>query len=248
MLRDTLLGLMAVMSLAMPIMPLAAHAAHTGGPKNAARIAELKQEIFALAETFKGQGDPDFSRQRAFEPLITELLRLNPQPPIADRLPVLAGAWRQVWGPYDYRSNGARGVDPATDPDRIYQVVFPEGFYVNVAPSDVRDRGATRDIVLLKGEYQVATVDPDMLQVRFVRFTKTEQAKAKQGLWQLAAQSADQTLDNQSTILPGFLVRLFFGGGGLREVYTDDTMRITYGARDLTDRSDEFIYIMRRMD
>jgi hypothetical protein len=47
------------------------------------------------------------------------------------------------------------------------------------------------------------------------------------------------------TIVPTFIVRTFFGGGTLLEVYTDDTLRILYGSN-----SDEFkqkyLYVMVR--
>lgn len=213
-----------------------------------AQIETLKSEIFALADSFLGQGDPDFSRQRQLDALVGELLSANPQPPVRERLDMLEGAWLQIWGPYDYRSDGARGVDPSTDPERIYQVVFREGFYYNVAPRDVRDTDPDRDIVLLKGVYRLSDADPNMLDVRFREFTKTIAGDDADALWRLAARAADDTLEKQTTIVPRILVRLFFGGGGLREVYTDETMRITYGASDLDDRSEEFIYIMRRVD
>lgn len=212
------------------------------------RVAALRAEILALAERYEGEGDPDFTRQRRLETLVAELLRANPQPPVSERLDLLHGAWRQVWGPYDYRSDEARGVDPATDPERIYQIVFPSGFYYNVSPRDVRDTGPVREIVLLKGEYRLLDGDDEILAVRFVEFTKTKRPVAElDRLWPLAARAAAGTLDDRSSVLPGFLVRLFFGGGGLREVYTDEILRVTYGGRDLEERDGEFIYIMRRV-
>lgn len=39
---------------------------------------------------------------------------------------------------------------------------------------------------------------------------------------------------------------MFFGSGALREVYTDEDMRIVYGS-DGKDFSKEFIYVMTRM-
>ena len=35
---------------------------------------ELKKQIIALAQSFEGQGDPDFSKQAALEPLVQQLL------------------------------------------------------------------------------------------------------------------------------------------------------------------------------
>lgn len=52
-------------------------------------------------------------------------------------------------------------------------------------------------------------------------------------------------LKNRSTPLPGFLVRLLFGGGALREIYTDEDMRIVYGSNGKNFTKD-FIYVMTR--
>ena len=75
-------------------------------------VAAIKADILALAQSFAGQGDPDFSRQEALEKLVTELLAAAPQPPVAARLDLLAGPWYQVWGPYDYRGGDRGTVDP----------------------------------------------------------------------------------------------------------------------------------------
>lgn len=246
--RITIAAAAALVSAALTAAPAAANDARAAGAAPAGEVAALKAEIVALAERFKGQGDLDGAKQRQFDPLVAALLRANPQPPVRERLDLLEGAWLQIWGPYDYRRDGARGIDPSTDPERIYQVVFRDGFYINVAPRDVRDEGPLREIVLLKGEYAPWNGDRDMLTARFVRLTKTSAPAGTEDLWRLAEAAADGRLEDERAILPGFFVRLFFGGGGLREVYTDDTLRILYGASGLDDRSDEFIYIMRRVD
>ena len=46
----------------------------------------LKAEIVSLAHSFAGQADPDFSKQRAFEPLIRKLLKANPKEPSKNKL------------------------------------------------------------------------------------------------------------------------------------------------------------------
>lgn len=210
-------------------------------------LEALKGRIFALAESFQGEGDPDFRRQRELNQLVDQLLKLAPQPPVAERLGLLRGPWRQVWGPYDYRSDGARGIDPRTDPNRIYQVVFPGGFYYNVAPQDVRERGPAQAFTLLRGTYRTVDGAPDMLRVRFTALRRTTASSNTPDIWRFAGDVEGGTRP-ATAVLPGLAVRLFFGGGYLREVYTNRTMRITYGGRRLEDRSDEFIYIMRRAD
>ncbi len=210
-------------------------------------VDEIKAEIFALAESFMGQGDPDYSKQRQFEPLLEELLAANPQPPVADRLPLLHGVWQQVWGPYSYRGDD-RGVDDDLTPEEIYQVVFPGGYYYNVTPRDVTKPDAEQRIALLRGKYELVPDLRDMLKVRFTRFPGNKGRPADMPIWDLAALAEEDALPNETTIVPRFIVWLFFGGGGLREVYTDEDMRITFGETSLTDRAKEELYIMRRVE
>jgi hypothetical protein len=203
-------------------------------------VAAIKTDILVMAQSFLGQGDPDFTRQRALQVLVDELLAAAPQPPVEERLELLAGPWHQVWGPYDYR-NDDRGVDPKTTVDEIYQVIFPEGYYYNVNPEQGKDR-----IALLRGEYQLVPGHPEMLKVRFTRFPGNKGRPADLDLWELPDLAEAGKLPDKTTIVPGFIVRWFFGGGYLREVYTDRDMRITYGDDDLEGRDDEAIYIMTR--
>lgn len=204
-------------------------------------VSAIKADILTLAESFKGQGDPDFSKQKQLNVLVEELLAASPQPPVSERLSSLYGPWHQIWGPYDYRSDGARGVDPDTNIDKIWQVVLDNGYYYNVMPFKDSDK-----ITLLKGKYEPVSGDPDLLKVRFVDYPGHKGLPEGLNYWDLPDLAEKDALPNETTIVPGFIVWLFFGGGYLREAYTDDTMRITYGAREKEDRSDEFIYIMTR--
>ena len=216
--------------------------ASMSGDASAARtVAAIKADILNLSQGFIGQGDPDFSKQRTLEVLVTELLAAAPQPPVKDRLDLLAGPWYQVWGPYDYRGNDRGTVDPKITVDEIYQVVFRDGYYYNVNPVRGKDR-----IALLRGEFQLVPDKPDMLRVRFTRFPGNKGRPADIPIWELAAMAEAGKLPAKTTIVPGFIVRWFFGGGALREVYTDADMRITYGGDSVDDRADEHIYIMTR--
>lgn len=200
---------------------------------------EIKADILKMAKSFRGKGDPDFSKQNQLNALVEKLLQVSPQPPIKDRIQCLAGPWHQVWGPYDYR-NKKRGIDPTISPDDIYQVVFEGGYYYNVNPQRKRDK-----IGLLRGEYQIVSQSSNFLKVRFTAFPATSK-NTPYALWELPALAEAGQLKNQSSIVPTFIVRLFFGGGVLREVYTDEDLRITYGADSVEDRKNEFIYIMER--
>lgn len=206
-------------------------------------IEALKAQIFSTAESFKGQGDPDGSKQQVLEVLVEKLLQANPQPPVKERLPLLIGPWKQIWGPYDYR-NSQRGVDPTLDVNNIYQVVF-DGYYYNVNPALDRNGKPTKT-VLLRGAY---TLDPNSDDVLVARFTDLKQIK---GLPQnnlrfqdLPALSESKKLAGEKKTLPRFVVKLLFGGGFLKEVYTDHDMRILFGSGK-NEEVQNYIYIMRR--
>lgn len=205
----------------------------------------IKDDLLKLARSFAGQGDPDFSKQRQLEVLVDKLLAAAPQPPVRERLALLQGPWKQVWGPYDYGSNGERGVDPESDPDTIHQVVFPGGYYYNVVVLYPTSRKPER-VGLLRGVYELDDQDPTFLKVRFTNFPGNTGVPEDISLTQLPALAEQDALPAPTTIVPSLIVKLFFGGGILREVYTDDTLRITFGAEG-TDRSRESIYILERV-
>ncbi len=204
-------------------------------------VSAIKSDIVRLARTFEGQGDPNFTRQRKLDALVKELLVAAPQPPVKQRLDLLTGAWRQIWGPYEYR-NDSRGVDPKSTPAEIYQVVFADGYYWNVTPLK-----GENTIALLRGEYSVVDAEGDFIKARFTRYPGNEGRPAGMQLWELAKRAEARNLPNPTTVVSEFIVYWFFGGGYLREVYTDQTLRITYGGSKLNDRSDEFIYVMERV-
>lgn len=160
-----------------------------------ATIEDLKKEIIETARTYEGLGDPDFKIQNTLEPLVQKLLEAAPQKPIKERIEILNGTWKQVWGPYDYR-NDDRGVDPELSVLEIYQMVSKNGRPVS-------------------------------------------------DFWTLAPLSEAGQLENEITIVPDLVVKLFFKGGTLIEVYTDDTLRVLYGTGG--NFSKPYLYIMTRI-
>ncbi len=214
------------------------------GIGQSSEIERLKQEIVDLAESFSGQGDPDYSRQRALEPLVNQLLSLAPQPPIEQRLGLLYGVWKQVWGPYDYR-NSDRGVDPTIGTDEIYQVIFPEGYYYNVSPNYLDGNRAQERISLLRGEFKLSTSSNNELDVRFTEYPGVDPRPQGVSIWELPAAAETGQLENRITIVPTLIVKLFFSPGSLEEVYTDENLRILYG-KTKTNFREKYIYIMTR--
>jgi hypothetical protein len=208
------------------------------------KVEEIKIEIFQLAEKFKGQGDPDRSKQQQLEILVSKLLEANPQPPINERLHLLYGPWQQIWGPYDYRNNN-RGVDPTLDVNHIYQVVF-DGYYYNVNPS-LDKNGNPKNTVLLRGAFSIVEGTSDTLKAEFTDLRHIK-GLPQNGLrfQDLPELSEQKSLPGERTTIPSFLVKFFFGGGFLQEVYTDHDLRITFGSGS-NDKVQNYIYIMKRV-
>ena len=219
-------------------------AANAGVPADS--ISELKSEIVAMALDYQGLGDPDQSKQKTIEPLVERLIQLNPMPPVKDRLQVLAGAWKQVWGPYDYRDDNG-GVDPSLGLKEIYQVVFADGYYYNVAPYYPKGDKTKEKIGFLRGEFKLDSNDENGLRVRFTKYPGLEHRPVGIQLWDLPALSESKQLEDEISIVPCWIVRLFFGGGKLEEVYTDQDLRIVYGTKNAAG-SRRSIYIMTRVN
>jgi len=215
--------------------------------KDDPQVQALKKEILSQAEAWQGQGDPDASKQVVLTEKVNRLLKLCPQSSVQERLPLIEGAWQQVWGPYTYRDK-SRGNDLRLDPQRIYQVVFKEGYYYNVSPA--RDsKGVPKNrTILLRGEYQVSKLPKEnrVLGIHFTSFRKVKGDPPEGMTYESLPALAEAQQIHPKTILPSFFVRLFFGGGFLREVYTDEDLRITYGAKKSSFK-DSYLYILKRI-
>jgi hypothetical protein len=208
-------------------------------------INTLKDSIVKTAEKYQGKGDPDFKIQKELEPLVQKLLALKPQSSAINRIPLLIGVWKQVWGPYDYKNNN-RGVDPSLNPKEIYQVISPEGFYYNVSPNIDPKTKKEKNINYLKGQYKVSTKDPIGLDVKFVKFIGMKKRPVEKAIYSYVDEAERDQLPTQTTIVPKIIVKLFFGGGTLREVYTDESLRILYGS-NAKEFKNQYLYIMTRV-
>lgn len=215
------------------------------GFANSFEISLVKAQIVGLAKIYEGQGDPDFSKQKRLDVLVNKLLALSPQPPISERLPLLDGVWKQVWGPYDYR-NDDRGVDPNLGVKEIYQVVSRDGFYYNVSPLYKNGDKKKERIGLLRGEFKLDQNFKDVIRVKFTNYPGVNPRPKGVRIWELAEAAEAGELENKITILPSIFVKLFFGGGALREVYTDKDLRLAYGSNGKSFER-ESLYVMVRV-
>ena len=208
-------------------------------------IELIKKTIIKSAEKYQGQGDPDFKIQNELEPLVQKLLTLDPQSKVIDRLPQLYGVWKQVWGPYEYRKND-RSVDPTLNVKEIYQVISPSGFYYNVSPNLNPKSNKEKNINYLKGQYILSKKDPNGLDVKFVKFIGMKNRPTEKPIYQYVDEAERNQLPDQITVVPKLIVKLFFDGGTLREIYTDEDLRILYGSNNKEFKK-QYLYIMTRV-
>jgi hypothetical protein len=202
-----------------------------------------KKQLVERARLYTGLGDPDFRIQNELEPLVQMILTLSPQPPVKERIDLLVGSWQQIWGPYEYR-NDDRGVDRRLKTDEIYQRIFKEGYYYNVSPNFTGKGGEY--ISLLKGVYSVDKKQRDLLNVSFRKLTRLNKRPTDKEIWDLPPLSEAGTLENEIKSLPNFFVRLFFEGGSLQEVYTDEDLRILYATNNQNFKR-PYLYVMVRV-
>lgn len=206
----------------------------------------LKKQILDLAKAYAGRPDPDQKLQQSLEVLANELINQNPMPPVSERISLIAGAWKQVWGPYDYRNDDG-GIDPTLGLMEIHQVVFAEGYYYNVAPYYPNGDKTREQIGMLRGEFVIDPLQKNSLRVRFTDYPGVESRPTKYKLWELPALAEAGSLENAITIVPSWVVKQYFKGGTLDEVYTDRDLRIVYGMKTAPSTR-RFLYIMSRVN
>jgi hypothetical protein len=148
--------------------------------------------------------------------------------------------------PYNYRGS-ERIVDPEIKVIEIYQVVFAEGYYYDVTTlSSPEDRNRER-IALLRGEYRFDDAQNDILNVRFTRYPRlSSRPTPPTKLFELPRLVETGKLKSDINIVPSWIVKVFFGGGALKEVYTDSDLRILYGASSSRFERPA-LYIMKRV-
>lgn len=125
------------------------------------RILEIKNDIMKLAREYKGKPDPYGDLQKALEQKVQDLEKILPYSTMRERAIKIAGAWKQVFGPYSPKADGK--IQWGTDADNIYQVIFPSGFFYNVAVSKI---SKFKSVFLLKGEYKISD---EAIEARFLR-------------------------------------------------------------------------------
>ena len=198
-------------------------------------VSELKQEIVTLAKSYEGQADPDGTKTKNLESLISQLLAQTPALTMRQKAQMAVGAWQQIWGPYSYNDNHQAG--PALQADSIYQVIADGGTYTNVGIFDFFGLGI---VGILKGEYQI---ESDKINVKFVKngilIGDIPEGKTLADLPALHDEHKLFVID-----FPSFLPPVGIKGE-LHETYVDEDLRITYGVQK--GQPGQSLYILKRV-
>ena len=209
-------------------------------------VGELKNKIVKLAESFNHGGDPRFHKQNKLKPFIDQLVKISNQGPIAERMPLLKGVWKQVWGKYSFKD---RLVDPQIGVDEIYQVIFLNGISYSIAPlyknGDQTNKKGER-IGILKATYRIQSNYNNVIRLDFKKYPGVKPRPTHTELWELAQLAENNQLENEIEIASSFIVKYVLDKIYLREVYTDQDLRIMYVARKKSF-SDEHVHVMRRV-
>lgn len=182
------------------------------GDSGPARVAELEDQILAVAGANIDRVEDSSVVRAELEPLIAELLTLRPAPDEAVMIPMLLGGWHNLWSNQPLRGD--------VDLRRIYQVVL-DGYYYNISRIELPAGGS--ETSYLRGAY---VVGKDVLAVEF---TDDGRAPGWLGtgtdLGSVAVQVESGAVEVSPIDSPAIGVT-----GVLDDVYVSDDLRIVRGS------------------
>ncbi len=198
------------------------------------RVIEVKKEIMSLARQFEGKTDTDGKLQEALEQKVADLEKLLPDQTTTERAQKIMGEWRQVFGPYSATGDGTIPFGSRTD--QIYQIIFPNGIFYNVA---LFEKARIKMVFLLKGEYKIMS---EAIKGTFVKNSIVLRNISEKTLSKLPAQLESGSL--KVINLPNRLPPVGMGGQ-LFEVYADEDVRILRGRTPQFKRP--ALYVMEKV-
>jgi hypothetical protein len=98
------------------------------GRLSSAELARTKAALRAIANANMGRTDNAAQVRAEVEPLVTKLARHFGQRTAASKLPLVEGAWRQLWTDFPYPMTPFIAMDAR----QVYQVVDADGHYWNI--------------------------------------------------------------------------------------------------------------------
>ncbi|WP_413294601.1 PAP/fibrillin family protein [Bdellovibrio sp. HCB185ZH] len=205
--------------------------AFAGGSRD--RVAELKQQILEISHAAQGEydGDDNSADVRAqLDPLVAELVSLVPARTETEKLPQVVGSWQQVWA--DGPGGGIPGAGALAN--AVFQVVFPDGYYWNVAKNKI---AGVEAMGFLRGKF---AIDTDKLNIEFTKSVGSPNwVAAGRESYLLAMRAEVGSYDKIPT--PGPIGKKGF----LANTYVDEDIRIcTGGGADFGTGT--YLYVLER--
>jgi NAD(P)-dependent dehydrogenase (short-subunit alcohol dehydrogenase family) len=105
--------------------------AELGQKLSPAELAKTKAALRKLSNDNMRRSDNFAQVRTQADPLVAKLAGHFGTRTAKQKLPLVTGAWRQLWSDYPYPMNGFNKMDPA----QVYQVVTPDGYYYNIGDS-----------------------------------------------------------------------------------------------------------------
>lgn len=226
------------MKLAFAFAPVAVLAfSSVAHAQDAARVATLKEEIRTIARENLGRRDNLAETRARLEPLVQELAALHKPATAQDDLPVLAGAWKEIF------SDDVEPEPPgfSTDRDATYQVVTDQGYFYNLSNL----KGPITVLGVLRGKYEPAS---DFLNIEFTRVAIRPKALGEN---ENLVELVDRLESGRAfTIVPPGNNKAPNGPvgakGNIKNLYIDSDFRLATGSNFADGKFD--LYVLDRVD
>ncbi|MBS2020582.1 MAG: hypothetical protein JST00_47440 [Deltaproteobacteria bacterium] len=118
------------------------------GKLTPAQLAATKAQLRAIANANMTRTDNFAAVRTQVDPLVEKLARHFGQRSATQKIPLVAGAWRQLWSDYPYPMTPFISMDPT----QVYQVVSASGHYWNVG--DQKALGFLGLTGVLRGKFE----------------------------------------------------------------------------------------------
>ena len=196
--------------------------------------ATLKKAILKVSQRAQGECDDQDNNPRVrqvLDSLTKRLVALTPPRSETEKLPQVLGVWKQIWSDAPFTS--IPGACFAAD--EIYQVVFADGFYYNIA--EVTFPGQT-SVSFTRGAY---VAQDSSLSIRFTRsisvfgviedFPDLTEASLQVENGEITPDFTRPTADEDLTLV---------------NVYVDDQLRVVADNQQISEA--ESIFVLERVD
>ncbi len=195
------------------------------------QIAALKAQIRAIALANIDQTNNLTAVRSELDPLVAQLAASFGTPSATSTLPLVAGAWRQIWTDFPYPTVSFL----QSEPTETYQVVSADGYYYNLGDEEAASFAPVTGV--LRGSY---TPDGRQLDVQFT----------KVGFRFGSLSSGESLVELATNLESGAQWYLPIPGGGaapsgpvgisgtLETVYVDEDLRLTIGTQTAFDAPD----------